>query len=213
MSQLRQPKNRINKNLAFFVDPPKVGWKQLSEVLNWQFSCTVGRGLSKQQLNVLRDKIVGERADDCEVSWSQFCKENMPGTGFRFWQWLDSLLVLIRKFLHPVWADGYVIGFVSEETVRELLKDKESGTFLLHFCENNLGSITFTWVERKNGEMKFTTAEPYTNYNLNATTFADIIRDYKVAADGSVSENPLKFLYPGITRDEAFGKYYSRGTE
>lgn len=46
------------------------------------------------------------------------------------------------------------MGFVSKEMERNLLKDREPGTFLLRFSESHLGGITFTWVEHKdNGEV------------------------------------------------------------
>lgn len=51
--------------------------------------------------------------------------------------------------------------------------------------------------------------EPYTKNRLSALPFADIIRDYKVITDGVVPENPLKFLYPNIPKDEAFGRLYN----
>lgn len=41
----------------------------------------------------------------------------------------------------------YVMGFVSKEKERFLLKDKMPGTFLLRFSESHLGGITFTWVD------------------------------------------------------------------
>ena len=41
----------------------------------------------------------------------------------------------------------YVMGFVSKEKERLLLKDKMPGTFLLRFSESHLGGITFTWVD------------------------------------------------------------------
>lgn len=41
------------------------------------------------------------------------------------------------------------MGFVSKEMERNLLKDREPGTFLLRFSESHLGGITFTWVEHK----------------------------------------------------------------
>ena len=48
---------------------------------------------------------------------------------------------------------SHIMGFVSKEMERALLKDRESGTFLLRFSESHLGGITFTWVERGyNGE-------------------------------------------------------------
>lgn len=59
------------------------------------------------------------------------------------------------------------------------------------------------------GEVKFNSVEPYTKNRLSALPFADIIRDYKVISDGVVPENPLKFLYPDIPKDEAFGRLYN----
>uniref|UniRef100_A0A4W4HKB1 Signal transducer and activator of transcription n=1 Tax=Electrophorus electricus TaxID=8005 RepID=A0A4W4HKB1_ELEEL len=199
------------KNLAFFNNPPRASWSQLSEILNWQFSSFAGRGLNKEQLSMLGDKLLGQHAsyNDCQVSWSRFCKENILGKPFSFWLWLDSILELIKKHLLPVWIDGYIMGFVSKEMERVLLKDKEPGTFLLRFSESHLGGITFTWVEQENGEAKFISVEPYTKSRLSALPIADIIRDYKVIADGIVPENPLKFLYPDIPKDEAFGKHYN----
>uniref|UniRef100_A0A3Q2CS99 Signal transducer and activator of transcription 4 n=1 Tax=Cyprinodon variegatus TaxID=28743 RepID=A0A3Q2CS99_CYPVA len=127
-----------------------------------------------------------------------------------FWMWLDSILELIKKHLLPVWNENYIMGFVSKEMERALLKDREPGTFLLRFSESHLGGITFTWVEHSDsGDVKFNSVEPYTKNRLSALPFADIIRDYKVISNGGVPENPLKFLYPDIPKDEAFGRLYN----
>ncbi|MGH0156063.1 UNVERIFIED_CONTAM: hypothetical protein FKN15_046255 [Acipenser sinensis] len=200
------------KNLSFFTSPPPATWSQLSEVLSWQFSSFVGRGLNNEQLSMLGEKLLGQHIsrNECQVHWSKFCKENIPGKPFSFWHWLDSILELIKKYLLPLWIDGYIMGFVSKETERALLKEKEPGTFLLRFSESHLGGITFTWVDQsENGEVKFNSVEPYTKSRLTALPFADIIRDYKVIVDRNVPENPLKLLYPGIPKDEAFGKHYN----
>uniref|UniRef100_A0A672FXE0 Signal transducer and activator of transcription n=1 Tax=Salarias fasciatus TaxID=181472 RepID=A0A672FXE0_SALFA len=200
------------RNLAFFGNPPRANWSQLSEVLSWQFSTFAGRGLNKDQLSMLGEKLLGQHGScgDYQVSWSKFSKENIPGKPFSFWLWLDFILELIKKHLMPVWNENYIMGFVSKETERALLKDREPGTFLLRFSESHLGGITFTWVERgMDGEVKFNSVEPYTKNRLTALPFADIIRDYKVISDGVVPENPLKFLYPDIPKDEAFGRLYN----
>ncbi|TNN03644.1 hypothetical protein fugu_000673 [Takifugu bimaculatus] len=200
------------RNLAFFCNPPRATWSQLSEVLSWQFSTLAGQGLTKEQLSTLGEKLLGQHASCSEyhVSWSKFAKENIPGKPFSFWMWLDSILELIKKHLLPVWNANYIMGFVSKEMERNLLKDREPGTFLLRFSESHLGGITFTWVEHKdNGEVKFNSVEPYTKNRLSALPFVDIIRDYKVISDGVVPENPLKFLYPDIPKDEAFGRLYN----
>uniref|UniRef100_UPI0037E91421 signal transducer and activator of transcription 4 isoform X1 n=1 Tax=Semicossyphus pulcher TaxID=241346 RepID=UPI0037E91421 len=200
------------RNLAFFGNPPRATWSQLSEVLSWQFSTFAGQGLNKEQLTMLGEKLLGQHAScsDYQVSWSKFCKENIPGKPFSFWMWLDSILELIKKHLLPVWNENFIMGFVSKEMERTLLKDKEQGTFLLRFSESHLGGITFTWVQHNdNGDMRLNSVEPYTKNRLSALPFADIIRDYKVITDRVVPENPLKFLYPNIPKDEAFGRLYN----
>lgn len=115
-----------------------------------------------------------------------------------------------------LWNDGCIVGFISKERERALLKDQQPGTFLLRFSEScREGAITFTWVERSQngGEPYFHAVEPYTKKELSAVTFPDIIRNYKVMAAENIPENPLKYLYPNIDKDHAFGKYYSRPKE
>ncbi|XP_056281443.1 signal transducer and activator of transcription 4 isoform X2 [Pseudoliparis swirei] len=200
------------KNLAFFGNPPRATWSQLSELLSWQFSTFVGQGLNKEQLNMLGAKLLGQHAScsDFQVSWSKFSKENLPGKPFGFWTWLDSILELIKRHLLPVWNENSIMGFVSKEMERTLLKDREPGTFLLRFSESHLGGITFTWVERgDDGDVKFNSVEPYTKSQLGTIPFANIIRDYKMISDGDVPESPLKFLYPDVPKDEAFGRLYN----
>uniref|UniRef100_A0A8C9TE43 Signal transducer and activator of transcription n=1 Tax=Scleropages formosus TaxID=113540 RepID=A0A8C9TE43_SCLFO len=202
------------KNLSFFNNPPCANWSQLAKMLSWQFSTITGRSLTTEQLEMLGEKLLGEETTlvyESQVYWSRFCKENIPGKTFSFWLWLDSILELIKKCLQPVWIDGCILGFVSKARERALLKDKAPGTFLLRFSESHLGGITFTWVEQDyNGEKSFSSVEPYTKNHLNMLPFADIIRDYKVLTDGNVPESPLKFLYPDIPKDKAFGKHYNR---
>ncbi|KAG9349418.1 hypothetical protein JZ751_027861 [Albula glossodonta] len=57
------------KNLAFFSSPLRASWSQLSEVLSWQFSTFAGRGLNREQLNMLGDKLLGEHARVLYLLW------------------------------------------------------------------------------------------------------------------------------------------------
>ncbi|XP_003341336.1 signal transducer and activator of transcription 4 [Monodelphis domestica] len=201
-----------SQNLVFFNNPPTAALSQLLEVLSWQFSSYVGRGLNSDQLNMLAEKLTASQASysDGQLSWAKFCKEHLPGKAFTFWVWLEAILDLIKKHILPLWIDGYIMGFVSKEKERVLLKDKMPGTFLLRFSESNLGGITFTWVDQsENGEVRFHSVEPYNKGRLAALPFADILRDYKVIMAENVPENPLKYLYPDIPKDKAFGKHYS----
>ncbi|KAK7832172.1 hypothetical protein U0070_015319 [Myodes glareolus] len=173
------------QNLVFFNNPPSVTLTQLLEVMSWQFSSYVGRGLNSDQLNMLADKLtVQANYSDGHLTWAKFCKVQM--------------------------GMGYIMGFVSKEKERLLLKDKMPGTFLLRFSESHLGGITFTWVDHsENGEVRFHSVEPYNKGRLSALPFADILRDYKVIVAENIPENPLKYLYPDIPKDKAFGKHYS----
>uniref|UniRef100_A0A5F5PW71 Signal transducer and activator of transcription n=1 Tax=Equus caballus TaxID=9796 RepID=A0A5F5PW71_HORSE len=218
--QLKEQKNagtRTNENLSFFLNPPCARWSQLSEVLSWQFSSVTKRGLSVDQLNMLGEKLLGPNAGpDGLIPWTRFCKENINDKNFPFWLWIESILELIKKHLLSLWNDGCIVGFISKERERALLKDQQPGTFLLRFSEScREGAITFTWVERSQngGEPYFHAVEPYTKKELSAVTFPDIIRNYKVMAAENIPENPLKYLYPNIDKDHAFGKYYSRPKE
>ncbi|XP_077473081.1 signal transducer and activator of transcription 4 [Stigmatopora argus] len=204
--------NDGTKNLAFFGSPGRATWAQLSEVLSWQFSVNFNRGLNQDQLQMLGEKLLGQHfSNSDQVYWSKFWKENIPGKAFSFWIWLDSILELIRKHLLPVWNQNYIMGFVSKETERLLLREKDSGTFLLRFSESHLGGITFTWVQHsQNAEPAINSVEPYTKNRLTALHFPNVIRDYKLISDGVVTENPLKFLYPDIPKDEAFGQLYNK---
>lgn len=52
---------RNPQNLAFFGNPPRATWSQLSEVLSWQFSTFAGQGLNKEQLAMLGEKLLGTK--------------------------------------------------------------------------------------------------------------------------------------------------------
>ncbi|XP_060033536.1 signal transducer and activator of transcription 4 isoform X2 [Erinaceus europaeus] len=184
-----------SQNLVFFNTPPSATLSQLLEVLSWQFSSYVGRGLNSDQLNMLADKLTAQASySDGHLTWAKFCKEHLPGKSFTFWTWLEAILDLIKKHILPLWIDGCVMGFVSKEKERLLLKDKMPGTFLLRFSESHLGGITFTWVDHSDsGEVKFHSVEPYNKGRLSALPFADILRDYKFQ-DQQKRETKVMFL-------------------
>uniref|UniRef100_A0A3P9JDE8 Signal transducer and activator of transcription 1-alpha/beta n=1 Tax=Oryzias latipes TaxID=8090 RepID=A0A3P9JDE8_ORYLA len=136
---------------------------------------------------------------------------------FAFWLWIEGILDLIKRHLLSLWNDGSIMGFISKEREKALLSGKCPGTFLLRFSESSRdGAITFTWIEHDiHGEHKpiFHSVEPYTKKELTAVSLPDIIRTYKVMAAENIPENPLRFLYPAIPKDKAFGKYYPKPPE
>ncbi|XP_078100247.1 signal transducer and activator of transcription 1a isoform X2 [Sander vitreus] len=210
--------NTEPKNLKFFLTPPAAKWSQLSEVLSWQFSSVTKRGLSQEQLNMLADKLLGAKAQrnpEGQIPWVKFCKQSANEKSFPFWLWIEGILDLIKRHLLALWNDGSIMGFISKEREKGLLSDKCPGTFLLRFSESSReGAITFTWIEHDvHDKPLFHSVEPYTKKELSAVSLPDIIRTYKVMAAENIPENPLRFLYPNIPKDKAFGKYYPKPSE
>uniref|UniRef100_A0A671XKC7 Signal transducer and activator of transcription n=1 Tax=Sparus aurata TaxID=8175 RepID=A0A671XKC7_SPAAU len=206
------------KNLKFFLSPPAAKWSQLSEVLSWQFSSVTKRGLNEEQLNMLADKLLGmephRENPEGQIPWTKFCK-SANEKAFPFWLWIEGILDVIKRHLLSLWNDGSIMGFISKEREKALLSDKCPGTFLLRFSESSReGAITFTWIEHDVFDKPvFHSVEPYTKKELSAVSLPDIIRTYKVMAAENIPENPLRFLYPDIPKDKAFGKYYPKLTE
>uniref|UniRef100_A0A1A8FVF9 Signal transducer and activator of transcription n=1 Tax=Nothobranchius korthausae TaxID=1143690 RepID=A0A1A8FVF9_9TELE len=206
------------KNLKFFLNPPAAKWSQLSEVLSWQFSSVTKRGLNQEQLNMLADKLLGAKAQrnpEGLIPWTKFCKQGANEKTFPFWLWIEGILDLIKRHLLSLWNDGCIMGFISKEREKALLSDKCPGTFLLRFSESSKeGAITFTWIEHDvHDKPVYHSVEPYTKKELTAVSLPDIIRTYKVMAAENIPENPLRFLYPNIPKDKAFGKYYPKPSE
>ncbi|KAM8902534.1 signal transducer and activator of transcription 1a isoform 2-T2 [Spinachia spinachia] len=206
------------KKLKFFLNPPTAKWSQLSEVLSWQFSAVTQRGLNQEQLHMLADKLLGARAHrnpEGEIPWIKFCKQSANEKAFPFWLWIEGILDLIKRHLLSLWNDGSIMGFLSKEKEKALLSTKCPGTFLLRFSERSReGAITFTWVEHDvHDKPLFHSVEPYTKKDLGAVSLPNIIRTYKVMAAENIPENPLRFLYPDVPKDKAFGKYCPEPSE
>ncbi|RMB90385.1 hypothetical protein DUI87_33271 [Hirundo rustica rustica] len=202
----------------------------LAEVLSWQFQSVAERGLSRENLLMLAKKLLGSKpSPDSTVAWPKFSKDG--AAGFSFWTWLDAILGLLQEHLKQLWKDGLILGFVSRKQEEKLLRSKRTGTFLLRFSESVLGGVTFTWVEHHETELSQNLC--YSMFSLMKRTetpllprrgalqslelvslaLPDIIRNYQMMMEENPPENPLKFLYPGTARDEAFGRYYSQKQE
>ncbi|XP_032569341.1 signal transducer and activator of transcription 2 isoform X6 [Chiroxiphia lanceolata] len=201
------------KDQNIFSAPPPAPWHRLAEVLSWQFESVAERGLSRDHLLMLAEKLFGSKpSPESTLAWPKFSKD---GAGFSFWAWLDGILGLLQEHLKQLWKDGLILGFVSRKKERKLLKSKRTGTFLVRFSESVLGGVTCTWVEHpeSGGSPTFHSVDPYTAAELASLALPDIIRDYHIMMEENVPENPLQFLYPDIPRDKAFGPYYSQRQE
>uniref|UniRef100_A0A3Q3FFR2 SH2 domain-containing protein n=1 Tax=Labrus bergylta TaxID=56723 RepID=A0A3Q3FFR2_9LABR len=166
-------------------------------------------GLNQEQLNML---LKLQLLFELNVF---VCKQSANEKAYSFWLWIEGILDVIKRHLLSLWNDGSIMGFISKEREKALLSDKCPGTFLLRFSESSReGAITFTWIEYDLcNKPLFHSVEPYTKKELSAVSLPDIIRTYKVMAAENIPENPLRFLYPNIPKDKAFGKYYPKPTE
>uniref|UniRef100_A0A8D0CJA6 Signal transducer and activator of transcription n=1 Tax=Scleropages formosus TaxID=113540 RepID=A0A8D0CJA6_SCLFO len=204
-------------NVNFFANSPMATWPQLAEMLSWQFLSITDRGLNSDQLHMIAQKLFGQQQnyDSCRISWSKFSKENVPNTNFSFYVWFDGILMLVKNYLENLWNDGYIMGFVSKGKEKSLLKKMQSGTFLLRFSESiRDGGITFSWIEYfDDGKPNVRSVQPFTKVDLTQIPFSEIIHNFQILEAENVPENPLKFLYPNIPKDDAFGKYYTVKTK
>uniref|UniRef100_A0A8D1X1U8 Signal transducer and activator of transcription n=1 Tax=Sus scrofa TaxID=9823 RepID=A0A8D1X1U8_PIG len=198
------------QNQQFFSSPPKAPWNLLGPALSWQFSSHVGQGLNSDQLGMLRDKLFGQNSstEGLSLSWVDFIKRESPPGKLPFWTWLDKILDLVHDHLKDLWKDGHIMGFVSRSEERRLLKKTISGTFLLRFSETLEGGITCSWVEHQDDDkVLIYSLQPFTKEVLQSLPLTKIISQYQLLTEENIPENPLRFLYPRIPRDEAFGCY------
>ncbi|KAK7155493.1 hypothetical protein R3I93_010203 [Phoxinus phoxinus] len=204
------------KNIKFFEGSPPASWAQFGEMLSWQFLSSGNRDLDNEQLETLATKLFGKQQsyDHCMIPWAKFSKENLPDTNFTLWVWLDGILNLVKGYLSDLWSDGSIMGFVSKGKERVLLKKKQNGTFLLRFSESiKDGGITFSWVQYSNdGNPSVQTVKPFISTDLKQIALPEIICNFRIMIAENVPVNPLCYLYPNTSKDQAFGKYYSEKT-
>uniref|UniRef100_A0A8C6LJM3 Signal transducer and activator of transcription 2 n=1 Tax=Nothobranchius furzeri TaxID=105023 RepID=A0A8C6LJM3_NOTFU len=121
----------------------------------------------------------------------------------------DAQLGMIAHKLFGKFFRTFNISFIFCKE-KSLLKKMMRGTFLLRFSESIIGGITFSWVEiNSTDEPDIKTVQPFTKADLSQIPFHEIIRNFKILEADNIPENPLRYLYPNIPKDEAFGKYYS----
>jgi signal transducer and activator of transcription 5B len=88
------------------------------------------------------------------------------------------------------------MGFVKKKQAEEMLATCPCGTFLLRFSDSELGGITIAWVS-DTGEVF--SLQPFTSKDFAIRSLADRVADL----------NHLVYLYPDISKDIPFAKYYT----
>ncbi|XP_015793453.1 signal transducer and activator of transcription 5B isoform X1 [Tetranychus urticae] len=189
-----------------FVVPDKVPWARVGQVLSTKFGAFVGCELATEDLNFLAGKAFRDwnlpECDQIYLSWAQFAKEPLPDRNFTFWEWFYSILKLTREHLKDLWRpdNRLIYGFIGRKQTEDALMDKPDGTFLLRYSETELGCITIAYkAENRTGDLKSVyMIKPFSQKDIQIRSLPDRINDLK----------HLKYLYPEIPKDQAFGKFY-----
>ncbi|XP_015432515.1 PREDICTED: LOW QUALITY PROTEIN: signal transducer and activator of transcription 5B [Dufourea novaeangliae] len=186
--------------------PDKVPWGQVAEALNVKFRSATGRSLTEDNLRFLAEKAfrggnaAGQDYSGLLLSWAQFCKEPLPERNFTFWEWFYAVMKLTREHLRGPWIDGYILGFVRKKQAEEMLANCASGTFLMRFSDSELGGVTIAWV---GDQTEVFMLQPFTSKDFAIRSLADRVSDLQ----------HLLYLYPDLSKDQAFSKYYTPFTE
>jgi hypothetical protein len=188
-----------------FLVPDHVPWQQVASALNARFVMSNIRELTLDNLEYLSHKCLHSAApgDDQSVrmvTWQSFNKDPLPGRNFTFWEWFYGILDLVRRHLLGPWQDGLIMGFVTKQQAQELLQTRPPGTFLLRFSDSEVGGVTVAWVaDNDQGELQVWNLQPWWAKDFSIRSLADRIHDLP----------QLRYLYPDIPKDKAFGQYYS----
>merc|ERR1712012_1473420 len=164
----------------------------------WNAAC--GRPLSDDNLYCLaskafRDNKISRSTKDYNkrmLSWSQFCKENLPDRDFTFWEWFYRTLILTSTHINGLWSDGHITGFITKQDAERKLKKQPNGCFLLRYSDSELGGVNIVYVEQiENKSRSISWLRPYTPKDLAMKSLADFVLDLP----------QLKFLYPSISKE------------
>ncbi len=189
---------------ASFTVPDKVPFIRVGEVLSQKFIHSVGYGLTEDNLRFLAAKALRTSSVpdlNTLISWSQFSKEPLPERNFTFWEWFYAILKVTKEHLRSLWNDKTIIGFIWRKQAEEMLASCQPGTFLLRFSDSELGGLTVAWKAKSNDGTadEYYMLQPFTSRDFQIRGLADRLNDLK----------HLVYLYPDISKELAFSKYYT----
>ncbi|XP_055677197.1 signal transducer and activator of transcription 5A-like isoform X1 [Lutzomyia longipalpis] len=189
-----------------FQVPDKVPWPRLADALNMKFKAATGRCLTEANLQFLCEKAFRHgtpntlNQNEMYISWAQFCKEPLPDRTYTFWEWFYAVMKLTREHLRNPWQDGLIIGFIHKKQAEDMLMKCPVGTFLLRFSDSELGGVTIAWVgDGNDGQLQIFMLQPFLAKDFAIRSLPDHIADL----------TQLCTLYPDISKEKAFGKYYT----
>eukprot|EP01119_Soliformovum_irregulare_P022311 TRINITY_DN7615_c0_g1_i1.p1 TRINITY_DN7615_c0_g1~~TRINITY_DN7615_c0_g1_i1.p1 ORF type:complete len:589 (+),score=152.54 TRINITY_DN7615_c0_g1_i1:64-1830(+) len=122
---------------------PDVGWQHFVNVLLHHVlrSTSQGRsdptmrGFSDWELEHLHRRFFGGR--------DRLTRDEVKA----FWSWFGSVLTTLRfkRHIKVLWLKGLIYGMIAKSDCHKILKDEDSGTFLLRFSDSNPGSFAVAY--------------------------------------------------------------------
>jgi signal transducer and activator of transcription 5B len=64
---------------------------------------------------------------------------------FSFWEWLFSIMQLIKAKLMVFWDKAYLTGFISKEQASTALKSSAQPSFMLRFSDSQTGAVSIAF--------------------------------------------------------------------
>lgn len=125
------------------------------EVAKW---LTCANMLQIQFLNATRQKINNSprpltrpELDYIHAKWFRRQSEISIRDFRTFWQWFGKCLHVLRygKYIAPLFASGFIYGFMSRDDVESVLQQRPGGTFLLRFSEHHAGLFAVSYSFQK----------------------------------------------------------------
>ncbi|CAL4060086.1 unnamed protein product [Meganyctiphanes norvegica] len=191
------------KGRTNFSVSESVPWYKISEMLNMKITAATGRGLTDDNVKFLSVKAFRNlnmlHYNESLLTWSQFCKDNLPDRNFTFWKWFYEIMKIIGDYMKSQWCDSLITGFIGRGQAEELLMNSQSGTFMLRFSDSELGGITIAWMSMADNQKNVNHLKPCLKNDLSIRGLRDRIHDLQ----------DLIFLYPNIPKEIAFGKCYN----
>ncbi|XP_055848929.1 signal transducer and transcription activator-like isoform X2 [Episyrphus balteatus] len=177
-----------------FVVPDRVSWTKLSEALYLKCFSETKRGFTDANRYFLYEKFFPNHnmIPEVEISWTKFCKDELTGFPFTFWEWFYYTIKLIKERLLEPWNADLIEGFISKKATTEKLQSRPPGTFLLRFSDSIKGAITISYVNEYN---QVDHIQPWNSKDLQNRCLADRIRDLVVLERLYPHEIPKSYLF------------------
>jgi len=128
-----------------------------------------------------------------------------------FWDWIGPALKKIRfqKHLAPMFEEGFLACFVTEEEARSILNDKEPGTFLIRLSEWSIGGFVISYRHSVIGVRHYLVQPEDIDRQTNFVDFLRQSRLFLYILQLHTFTGGIKF-WTTCDKDKALQKFYKK---